>query len=219
MKKAIYKITNKINKKSYIGQSVNPILRFEQHNYKNDSNSLIHKALKKYGREHFSLQILGWYQDYNEKEKYFIKKYSTLAPKGYNILQGGNEPPHYKGEKANGAKLTEQQIKEIKNILKYNWNISIAQISHKYQVSRANIHRINLGIIWFDSVNKYPLRPSKREIQKQKHLQIVRLLQTTKLSHKQIAKKMGCSKSLITMINTGKMKDDFWKNYNFPIRK
>ena len=55
MKKAIYKITNKINKKSYIGQSVNPILRFEQHNYKNDSNSLIHKALKKYGREHFSL--------------------------------------------------------------------------------------------------------------------------------------------------------------------
>ena len=61
MKKAIYKIENKINHKIYIGQSVNPAKRFKQHCNTSKYNSLITKAIEKYGENNFSLEILGWY--------------------------------------------------------------------------------------------------------------------------------------------------------------
>ena len=55
MKKAIYKIENKINHKVYIGQSKNPYERFKQHCYrKSKYKSLIYDAIQKYGKENFS---------------------------------------------------------------------------------------------------------------------------------------------------------------------
>ena len=73
MKKAIYKIENKINHKIYIGQSKNPEERFLQHCYKNEKyKSLINEAILKYGKNNFSFEIIGWFEDYNEKEKYYI---------------------------------------------------------------------------------------------------------------------------------------------------
>lgn len=57
-KKAIYKITNDINDKIYIGQSNNPNRRFEEHCKYSRDNTLIHKAIHKYGREHFKMTVL-----------------------------------------------------------------------------------------------------------------------------------------------------------------
>ena len=71
MKKAIYKITNKVNHKIYIGQSSQPEERFKQHCYSLTTyKSLINKAINKYGKENFDFEIIGWFEDYNEKEKY-----------------------------------------------------------------------------------------------------------------------------------------------------
>lgn len=53
----IYKITNLVNSKIYVGQSVDIERRFQKHLYAND-DFIIHKAIKKYGRQNFSLQIL-----------------------------------------------------------------------------------------------------------------------------------------------------------------
>ena len=68
--KDIYVITNDINGKQYVGQSINPEKRFLQH--KNlagkDHYSLLHNAMQKYGTEHFSLKILEHkVKDYNEE--------------------------------------------------------------------------------------------------------------------------------------------------------
>lgn len=49
MKKFIYKITNTLNSKVYIGQTVNLNERFSSHKRGNDKNSPIHLAIKKYG--------------------------------------------------------------------------------------------------------------------------------------------------------------------------
>lgn len=71
MKKDIYIITNDINDKVYVGQSINPEDRFKSHCKKNYDNSLIDAAIQKYGKEHFQMQILEKdLENYNEREKY-----------------------------------------------------------------------------------------------------------------------------------------------------
>ena len=70
MKKAIYKIENQITHKLYIGQSQNPEHRFKEHCYSSSAyTSLISRAIQKYGVDNFTFEILGWFEDYNEKEK------------------------------------------------------------------------------------------------------------------------------------------------------
>lgn len=74
MLKSIYKITNKLNGKIYIGQSVNPFNRFKQHCYNKQGSSyksLINEAINKYGKENFLFEILELdIENYNEREKY-----------------------------------------------------------------------------------------------------------------------------------------------------
>lgn len=56
----IYKITNQINGKCYIGQSVNIERRWQEHKRFNSREQLaiIHQAFRKYGLENFSFEIL-----------------------------------------------------------------------------------------------------------------------------------------------------------------
>ena len=73
MKKAIYKIENKINHKIYIGQSKNPEQRFKTHCLKVKTyKSLINEAILKYGKENFSFEILGWFEDYKKNTLSFL---------------------------------------------------------------------------------------------------------------------------------------------------
>ena len=41
--------------------------------------------LTEYGKKHFHLEILGYFEDYNSQEVSFIQKYNSLAPCGYNV--------------------------------------------------------------------------------------------------------------------------------------
>ena len=68
--KAIYKIENLINHKIYVGQSNNPSRRWEEHiRGKDTRHSLIHEAIKKYGQQNFSFEVLEWTDKYDEKER------------------------------------------------------------------------------------------------------------------------------------------------------
>lgn len=216
MKKAIYKIENKINHKIYIGQSVNPAKRFKQHCNTSKYNSLITKAIEKYGENNFSLEILGWYENYNEKEKEFIQQYRSLAPYGYNILKGGQDPPHGYGENNNFAKISNKIAENIKKDL-LNWDIPRKQIIKKYKVTSDIVRHINDGTSWYDKDLTYPLRPTEKILNEKKADKIIELLQTTKLSHREIARLVGWSKSAVTMINIGK--NHHKNNLEYPIRK
>ena len=150
MSKAIYKIENKINHKIYIGQSKDPDKRFKAHCEKRTKYvSLINKAINKYGKDNFSFEIIGWFDDYNEKEKYYIDYYRSLAPYGYNISKGGEEPPHGYGEENNFAKISNNTAEKIKKELK-DWKIPFKTIVSTNKVTRDIVSHINNGTSWYE---------------------------------------------------------------------
>ena len=92
----VYKITNTINNKLYIGKTVNTIeKRFNQH--KNESkterakNRPLYRAINKYGIENFEIEIIEEcnYDILNEREIYWINYYDTYN-NGYNATLGGD---------------------------------------------------------------------------------------------------------------------------------
>ena len=102
----IYKITNKVNGKSYIGQTTQPSIqiRYNQHiksAISNKDNSMaLPRAIRKYGIENFEICELHKIQSkskeellsiLNDLEIKSIKQYQTLITQnGYNITLGGN---------------------------------------------------------------------------------------------------------------------------------
>jgi group I intron endonuclease len=90
---AVYKITNSVNGKLYIGQSKSPHTRWGRH--KKDAltqNWLLSRAIRKHGVSAFSMEILHWCEtkeDANELEQFLIAECYTQVT-GYNILPGGD---------------------------------------------------------------------------------------------------------------------------------
>ena len=87
----IYKITNKINKKVYIGQSININARWKEHlNNAQTKDNVIYKAMRKYGIENFVFEIVELCSEYllDEREKYWIQYYDSYN-NGYNMSLGG----------------------------------------------------------------------------------------------------------------------------------
>ena len=95
----IYKYTNLINGKVYIGQTRQTL---EQRDYKHQTqlndNTYFHRAIKKYGRDNFSLELVEDnipFNELDEKEKYYINYFESfyVTGKGYNLTQGGQWGP------------------------------------------------------------------------------------------------------------------------------
>jgi group I intron endonuclease len=89
----IYKITNKENKKSYIGCTIKTIeSRFREHLYRcKKTKTKFCDALKKYGQNNFILEQIDSCDDTTkmyELERFYIKKYNTYN-EGYNLTIGG----------------------------------------------------------------------------------------------------------------------------------
>ena len=91
----IYKYTSPSGK-SYIGQTIHPERRVEQHR-KMEGNNAFHSAIKKYGFENFTYEVLVTIdledkQELKQKldyfERFYIRKYHTYE-NGYNLTLGG----------------------------------------------------------------------------------------------------------------------------------
>lgn len=222
MQKAIYLIRNKINGKCYVGQSISPYRRFISHisrSNNNEDNSIIHSAIRKYGKENFELKILEWTEDYNQREKDLIEEYNTLAPNGYNILKGGQEPPHYYGENHHNSVITEQQVDEVIKRLKEN-ELTEPQIGRLFNppFNQVLINNINWGITHKRKNETYPIRKNcPYNLTKESVEEIRWLLENTLFPCYQIAEYYNVTTSTIKHINTGR--NYHVDGYDYPIRK
>lgn len=87
----IYKITNKINGKSYIGQSNNIKRRWMEHKkYRYAKDKALYKAFEKYGLENFTFDIIEEcsLKELDNREIYYIEKFNSYKD-GYNETLGG----------------------------------------------------------------------------------------------------------------------------------
>lgn len=145
MQGIIYKITNIVNNKIYIGQTIMPLrTRWNAHKTRFNYNCKtgLYGAMHKYGIENFNIEEIGKYprEELDNMEKYYIEKYNSFNY-GYNLTLGGQ-----------GASTTQLNEKEIIN--KYNEQNSIKDIAKLYNCCELTISNLL-------HKNNIEIRPSK----------------------------------------------------------
>lgn len=221
MKKAIYIIENKINNKIYVGQSNNPTYRWKQHlqrtrNNEDKGKSAIHDAMRKLGIENFTFTILGWFEDYNEKEKEYIKFYNSLVPYGYNLTEGGDEPPHFFGEEHPNSVYSQKIVDEIIEAL-LSKQFTQAQICKKWKVPQQLVTSINRGATHRKKGIEYPIiKTSNYHCDEKVFEDICYLLKNSTCTCSEIGQYFGFSSSTIKAINSGR--NHYSEEINYPIR-
>lgn len=209
----IYMFKNLINGKIYIGQSINIKYRQYRHfsNTKNNKNSPLYNDLRLYGIENFEFDILEEcsIEDLNSKETFYIKKYNSLYPNGYNIHAGGSTRQRVTD------KLHQKEAEVISLI--ENTDMLFSDIAKKFGVSNSLISEINLGHRYFCPEKEYPLRKIKNRLDKDGINTIIKLLKEDKLTLKEIAKLLNVSPQAISNINVGST--NYSKDLVYPIRK
>ena len=111
----IYKVTNKINNKVYIGQTVRSFDRrktehLRQAKNKHRSCAYFHSALLKYGFDSFVWEVIfesDCQVELDSKEIEFISYYNSYGDGGYNLCLGGSNN--------NGYKRSEQTVEKMRN--------------------------------------------------------------------------------------------------------
>lgn len=152
----IYKIENLINNKIYIGQSIHIEKRWSEH-CQNSSKSLIGQAIKKYGKENFSFQILEEVLDISELnnlETKYIKQFNSLIPNGYNIKLIDNQEHHQFN--TYNFEIFQFIIDDIKNSI-----LTFQEIANKYDLDLSTIYYLNRGDYHTLPNETYPLRKVK----------------------------------------------------------
>lgn len=175
MKGYIYKITNKVNGMSYIGQTRYTVeFRWRQHQHKKNG-CYFHNALHKYGVENFTVETLEECEvsKLNEREIFYIAKYNTFD-KGYNLTIGGD---------GRRKIVTDNQYDEIKEL--YLSGFSSNKIATLYNVDKATIVKIL-------KIQGVKIRESKRiSINNQEFLELVADYKNG-FSLKELSKRYDC---------------------------
>lgn len=93
----VYKITNKVTGKIYVGiTNQGSGARYRHHWYEAriGESAPIHRSMAKYGEENFTLEIIDFaetYDELKEKEKFWIKELNSRDRNvGYNLTEGGD---------------------------------------------------------------------------------------------------------------------------------
>ena len=147
----VYLIVNLVNKKKYVGVTkhiktrVHEHIRYSVNEYK--VSMYLHKAIRKYGLQNFTIKILRECENYNtlnDLECEFIKKHKSNNPKfGYNLTSGG------KAGVPNDITIIKKRESSKKiNVGQYDLNgnliekyESIMEASRQLNIKNSDIHR------------------------------------------------------------------------------
>lgn len=125
MKSSIYCFTNLINNKKYIGSTIQePKVRYNQHIYNmthetaHQYNYPLYQAIRKYGLENFTFEIIFEKECSEEEirkiEKEYIIKYNSLSPDGYNQTLDTSHPIN---DIQSYKKMSETKRKKAKEVV------------------------------------------------------------------------------------------------------
>lgn len=184
----IYKITNLIDGKIYIGQTIN---RLKRRVNRLRYNILLKRAMKLYGIENFELSVIENCSDINElneKEQFWISFYDSINnQKGYNLQSGGKNCRMHEytkkmlSEKCSGWHHTEKAKQKIREASTGNkhWaygkkfssrhisNMSKGHMGHRpTKITKEKISRMHKGriITWGDKISKSKCKITKEEV-------------------------------------------------------
>lgn len=143
----IYKITNMLNGKAYIGKTYKSVAqRFKEHireaRKSKCANRPLYRAINKYGVHNFSVTTLEETDAPEEREVYWINFYNTFH-NGYNATQGGDGKPYLDRNRIYSLFLSGCTAKEIADTLHYDAGqcrtiLASLNISHDTITKRAN---------------------------------------------------------------------------------
>lgn len=244
-KSGIYKITNLINNKVYIGQAEDIHKRYNQHHkyeYKYRKYKL-YQAFIKYGLDNFKIEVVELCkpEEMNEKEIYWIQYYDSFK-NGYNMTLGGqNLTPNLhssetekkrratrekndslKGENHPRAKLTNDEVIQIRQ--RYKDGESLSNIYEDYKElykNKSTFSNIIKGRTYKNvgnQLNKDEIRHGGSVITKETVLEIRRLFLEEDYSIKKLKEKYPQFKGSIEDIvhyRTFKNVEDNFKNKKF----
>jgi len=224
----IYKFTNKLNNKIYIGSAVDLYKRKHKHLYDLRHNAHHNKHLQrswdKYGEENFIYEIIEYIDDENNlkiREQYWIDKLNVCDINiGYNILPIAGNSLGYKmseedkkkigdscrGEKNYGTKLTDAQVYKIKEL--FIEGLSNKEIALLFEVNTNCIHRIKIGETW-KHIKVEGFIEGKKGLTDEQIIEIKKMIQDG-IKTKDIVNLTGINKRRIYGIKNG----TYWSHLN-----
>ena len=207
-KGSIYKIYCLCTEKIYIGQTVQhpPIRRWVDHYkeaYAGKSNLFLYRAMRQWGIDNFTFQILEEnidLKDLNRKEIEWIKKYNSNNEEyGYNLTRGGTLTSR--------SKIDEDKVKVIIEDIKTQTEKTFVELAQIHGVSREIISDINCGETWYFVNEKYPIRDNSalKNVLSEKDVYDIYELLKQEVSLTEIARRYKVSVTNISNINQGRI--------------
>ena len=149
----IYKITNLVNGKIYIGQTIHTLeWRKRKHLQcaRKGENTNLYKAIRKYGEDNFIFEVVCTTQnrdELNDLERYYIAKYDTIKH-GYNMIDGGDNNvmfvPEIKAKHDKVMRDSDVRKRISESMKKYRQEHPFTE-EHKRKLSEKAIGNHNFG--------------------------------------------------------------------------
>ncbi len=148
----IYKTTNLINKKCYIGKHQSP--EYDAKYF--GSGKILRRAIKKYGIENFVNEIIdtaNTEEELNDKEKYYIKYYKEYLGKDcYNLANGGDGGDVFKYQSPEEKELFISKMTDINrqrcNTEEFKQKLSKATKERYSNPEERKIHSEKIKKVW-----------------------------------------------------------------------
>lgn len=206
----VYLITNRLNGKHYVGQTVLPIGRritcHKSHSRNGHGTAPLHAAIRKYGWENFQWEILENCEDQADldmAERFWIRAYNSLAPNGYNRETGGSRRKGVSDETkekiaaSNRGKRHSDATKRLMSVSASNLPDEVKRLRSRKRKPLTDSHKSRLSEL--RSGERYATKLTWEKVR-----EIRRLYATREYSQPGLAQMFDCGTTIIWAIVNNK---------------